>query len=55
LDTLKRIAYHRPTTPEELLAIKGIGLRKLEKYGSEVLSIVAGQDAGGHPEKSQES
>ena len=41
--TLKRIANSRPTTLEQLDAIKGIGPRKLELYGPAVLAIVAGQ------------
>ena len=43
---LKRIAASRPATPDELTAIKGIGSRKLEQYGPEVLEIVASQGAG---------
>jgi ATP-dependent DNA helicase RecQ len=38
---LKRIASDCPTTREELLAIKGIGPRKLEQFGSSVLELVA--------------
>ena len=41
--TLKRIAESRPTTPEQLNAINGVGPRKLELYGSAVLAIVAGR------------
>jgi ATP-dependent DNA helicase RecQ len=41
---LKRIAASRPTTPRALVAIKGIGQRKLEQYGPAVLSIVADHD-----------
>jgi ATP-dependent DNA helicase RecQ len=42
---LKRIAASRPATPDELIAIKGIGQRKLEQYGPAVLGIVAGDQA----------
>jgi ATP-dependent DNA helicase RecQ len=42
--TLKLIANGRPTTLEQLRAIKGIGPRKLERYGPAVLAIVAGKD-----------
>ena len=44
--TLKAIATQRPTSLDELLAIKGIGPAKLEAYGKAVLAIVKGQD---HP------
>jgi ATP-dependent DNA helicase RecQ len=49
--TLKRIAGSRPTCLEQLDAIQGIGPRKLERYGSAVLAIVAGRDTGRSPEK----
>jgi superfamily II DNA helicase RecQ len=42
--TLKRIAAQKPKTPEELLAVKGVGPRKLEQYGPAVLAIVVGQE-----------
>lgn len=38
--TLKAIAMHRPATAEDLLAIAGIGAKKIEKYGGDVLSAV---------------
>jgi superfamily II DNA helicase RecQ len=41
---LKRIAASRPATPDELIAIKGIGPRKLEQYGPAVLTIVASHE-----------
>jgi ATP-dependent DNA helicase RecQ len=37
---LRRIAAARPASLEELVAIKGIGPRKLEQYGAEVLSVM---------------
>jgi ATP-dependent DNA helicase RecQ len=38
---LERIAAQRPTTMDALVAIRGIGPRKLEQYGQAVLAIVA--------------
>ncbi|GAI65425.1 unnamed protein product [marine sediment metagenome] len=37
---LKNIASQRPKTKEELLNIKGIAIKKYEKYGEDVLKIV---------------
>ncbi|MBA7516961.1 ATP-dependent DNA helicase RecQ [subsurface metagenome] len=37
---LKNIAIQQPKTKEELLNIKGIAIKKYEKYGKEVLKIV---------------
>jgi len=39
--TLRDIAIARPTTTEALRTISGIGDRKLEAYGEEILNIVA--------------
>ena len=39
---LRRIVALRPGTEDELLAVKGIGPRKLEKYGAELLALVRG-------------
>jgi ATP-dependent DNA helicase RecQ len=41
---LRRIAASRPATPQELIAIKGIGPRKVEQYGPAVLGIIASYD-----------
>jgi ATP-dependent DNA helicase RecQ len=41
-DTLVGIALARPSTPEALSAIDGVGQGKLERYGEAVLAIVAG-------------
>jgi ATP-dependent DNA helicase RecQ len=41
---LRNIAAVRPRTESELLAIKGMGPRKLEKYGPELLALV-GEEA----------
>jgi len=38
--TLQLIAEHKPTTPEALLRISGIGRSKVEKYGEDVLTLV---------------
>ena len=40
--TIVAIAERRPTVPAELLAIAGIGPRKLAQYGEAVFSLVAG-------------
>jgi DNA helicase II / ATP-dependent DNA helicase PcrA len=44
--TLVALAERRPTTPEELLAIAGIGPRKLGQYGGAVFALVG----GAHPD-----
>ncbi len=41
---LKEIAAHRPTTLDELAAVKGIGPHKLEQYGAAVLEVIAGRE-----------
>jgi hypothetical protein len=38
--TLKRIAAARPQTLEDLAAVKGVGPRKLEQYGQDVLDTI---------------
>jgi DNA helicase-2/ATP-dependent DNA helicase PcrA len=38
---LAAIADAKPRTPEELLAVPGVGPTKLERYGDEVLEVVA--------------
>jgi len=43
--TLQRIAAAQPQTEEELLAVKGVGPKKLEQFGEAVLDITA-QGAG---------
>jgi DNA helicase-2/ATP-dependent DNA helicase PcrA len=40
--TLEAIAERRPASPEELLRISGIGTKKVETYGPDVLAIVSG-------------
>lgn len=46
--TLEAIAEAEPSSTRELLAISGVGARKLEQYGAAVLAIVAG-DAPDEP------
>jgi DNA helicase II / ATP-dependent DNA helicase PcrA len=40
--TLVALAERRPSSPPELLAIAGIGPRKLGQYGEAVFALVAG-------------
>ena len=40
--TVVALAERRPATPAELLAIAGIGPRKLGQYGAAVFALVAG-------------
>ena len=39
--TLQLIAEHKPTTEAGLLRISGIGQAKLERYGDDVLALLA--------------
>ncbi|GAA5156463.1 ATP-dependent DNA helicase UvrD2 [Nocardioides marinquilinus] len=41
--TLEQLAEALPTTERALLAVSGVGPDKLEKYGDEVLALVAGE------------
>jgi DNA helicase II / ATP-dependent DNA helicase PcrA len=49
--TLQAIAEVRPSNPTALLKVSGVGPAKIEKYGDEVLALVAGEavssDSGG--------
>ena len=38
--TLEEIAAVRPSTPQALLAVSGIGPTKLERYGDEILAVI---------------
>jgi superfamily II DNA helicase RecQ len=38
--TLEEIATVRPTSPQALLAVSGIGPAKLERYGDEILAVI---------------
>jgi DNA helicase-2/ATP-dependent DNA helicase PcrA len=40
--TLVALAERKPTGPEDLVAIAGIGPRKLSLYGDAVLALVGG-------------
>jgi DNA helicase-2/ATP-dependent DNA helicase PcrA len=42
--TLTAIAEKRPASRSELAMISGVGARKLERYGDEVLAIMGGAD-----------
>jgi ATP-dependent DNA helicase RecQ len=44
--TIDGIASARPTTPEQLRGIPGIGDKKLEHYGDELLALVKASHAG---------
>ena len=39
--TLEEIARRRPGSTEELRAVNGVGAVKLERYGSEIIEILA--------------
>jgi ATP-dependent DNA helicase RecQ len=49
--TLREIAACQPGTSQELLAIPGIGPRKLELYGAAILALVAAHLAVASPER----
>jgi ATP-dependent DNA helicase RecQ len=38
--TLRDLARKRPATPEALLGVSGIGLKKLDQYGEKILEII---------------
>jgi len=42
--TLKEMIDHRPQTSAQLLALSGVGERKLEKYGEQFLSVLRQSD-----------
>ncbi|MEV8589298.1 ATP-dependent DNA helicase UvrD2 [Streptomyces sp. NPDC051180] len=44
--TLMAIAERVPTTDGELSSIAGVGMRKLDRFGADVLAICAGEDGG---------
>ncbi len=45
--TLRAMAARRPTTPDELLDVSGVGQVKLAKYGEEFLGVLNGWDVAG--------
>jgi len=53
--TLVAMAERRPTTPAELLAIAGIGPRKLGQYGAAVFALVGGASPDDLGEKNFEN
>jgi DNA helicase-2/ATP-dependent DNA helicase PcrA len=42
--TLTAIAQERPTSVADLLAIPGVGATKIDRYGADVLALVAGDE-----------
>jgi ATP-dependent DNA helicase RecQ len=42
--TLATMAQRQPTTPDELATISGVGAKKLEAYGREILRVLAGNE-----------
>ncbi|MDP8969115.1 MAG: HRDC domain-containing protein, partial [Actinomycetota bacterium] len=40
--TLSDLAARRPSTPQELLAVHGLGQAKVERYGDELLRALRG-------------
>ena len=42
-ETLRGVAALRPTTPDELRAVKGLGPTSIDRYGPTLLAIVAGR------------
>ena len=38
--TLRDLAMKRPSTPEDLLLVSGIGLKKLDSYGKRILEVI---------------
>ncbi|MFI1659806.1 ATP-dependent DNA helicase UvrD2 [Streptomyces sp. NPDC020472] len=44
--TLMAIAERVPATDGELASISGVGIRKLDRFGAEVLAICAGEEGG---------
>jgi len=47
--TLQRIAAARPQTEEELLAVKGVGAKKLEQFGPAVLDLTRAEPKEENP------
>jgi ATP-dependent DNA helicase UvrD/PcrA len=53
--TIVAIAERKPSTPAELLAIAGIGPRKLGQYGAAVFALVGGESLATAPEENFEN
>ncbi|MFF3760012.1 ATP-dependent DNA helicase UvrD2 [Streptomyces sp. NPDC002185] len=49
--TLMAIAERVPATDGELASIAGVGARKLDRFGAEVLAICAGEEGGAGPDE----
>ncbi|MDV5148230.1 ATP-dependent DNA helicase UvrD2 [Streptomyces sp. SBC-4] len=49
--TLMAIAERVPTTDGELSSISGVGIRKLDRFGADVLAICAGEEGGAGPDE----
>ena len=47
--TLKEMLHRRPTSPEEMLAIHGVGQAKLERYGEVFLDALRGESLDVEP------
>lgn len=47
--TLQLVAEHRPDSEAALLRLSGVGRTKLERYGDDVLAVVAGADPDADP------
>jgi ATP-dependent DNA helicase RecQ len=43
--TLREIARAMPVTLDELRQVSGVGEKKLETYGAELIDLVSGQEA----------
>ena len=44
--TLREMIRLRPTSPQELLAVQGVGKTKLQRYGEAFLQVLRGHDGG---------
>ena len=53
--TLVALAERRPANPAELLAIAGIGPRKLGQYGAAVFALVGGESLAEPPSENFEN
>lgn len=40
INSNSELVQHKPTTPNDLLKIKGIGEGKLKQYGKEILEVI---------------
>lgn len=45
--TLVAIAESVPSSEQDLLAVSGVGRTKMERYGEQLLAVVAGEDPSG--------